>query len=137
MPKLRESITKTEDITIRAIAQYIPTQSDPQKNRYFFAYRVTIINQGDLPMRLLSRHWIIIDSDGQKTEVKGPGVVGEQPYLEKGQTFSYTSYCPLITDFGTMEGFFHIRLTNGHEFLAEIGRFYLAANAEIEEGVTL
>lgn len=136
MAKLRDSITTTEEISVRAIAQYIPAQSDPEKNRYFFAYRVTITNKGELPVRLLSRHWIIIDSDGQRTDVQGPGVVGEQPYLEPGKSFTYTSYCPLVTDFGTMEGFFQMRRSDGHEFEAEIGRFYLAANAEIEEGVT-
>ncbi|MCB1147752.1 MAG: Co2+/Mg2+ efflux protein ApaG [Leptospiraceae bacterium] len=135
MAKLKDSDTLTEGVRVRAIAQYIPAQSDPEKKRYFFAYRVTISNESESEVKLLSRHWIIIDSDGSRTDVQGPGVVGEQPTLEPGKSFTYTSFCPLPTDFGTMEGFYQMRREDGYEFQAEVGRFFLAANAEIEENV--
>lgn len=124
-----DSDTTTEGIRVRAVAQFLPDQSNPEEDRFFFSYRVVISNEGAKPARLLSRHWIIIDSDGRRTDVRGPGVVGHTPRLETGDNFEYTSFCPLRTDFGTMEGFYRMQRDDDDIFEAEIGRFYLASNA--------
>jgi ApaG protein len=94
---------------------------------YFFAYRITITNVGDAPARLMSRHWIITDGSGRVEHVKGPGVVGEQPRLEPGAGFQYTSFCPLPTPVGTMEGSYQMVRDDGREFDAQIAPFTLAA----------
>ncbi len=129
-----DSDTTTEGVRVRAVAQFLPEQSSPGEDRFFFSYRVVISNEGRDPARLLSRHWIIIDSDGRRTDVRGPGVVGHTPRLESGDSFEYTSFCPLRTDFGTMEGFYRMQRDDGETFEAEIGRFYLATNASERVG---
>ena len=124
-----DSDTITQGIRVKAVAWYMPEHSNPEQNRFFFSYRISITNEGDSAARLLSRHWIIIDSHGKRTDVKGPGVVGHTPRLEPGESFKYNSFCPLETDFGTMEGFFQMKRDDGESFDSEIGRFYLASNA--------
>ena len=124
--------TTTEGVRVGAAAFYLPQESDPAQHRYLFGYRVLIVNEGDSPAQLLSRHWIIIDGLGRREEVKGDGVVGQTPRLEPGQGFKYTSYCPLATDWGTMEGTYLMRRDNGETFEARIARFYLHTDMTAE-----
>ncbi|MEM7518134.1 MAG: Co2+/Mg2+ efflux protein ApaG [Planctomycetota bacterium] len=116
----------TEGIRVRVAAQYAPDQSDPEEREWFFAYRVILSNEGDERAVLRSRHWIIVDADGERHDVKGPGVVGEHPDLSPGDRFEYMSGCPLSTPWGTMEGNFRMVREDGREFDAKVGRFFLA-----------
>ncbi|RME91899.1 MAG: Co2+/Mg2+ efflux protein ApaG [Candidatus Hydrogenedentota bacterium] len=124
------SIAITDGVKVIARPIYIPERSDASRSYYYFSYEISIENMREDPIRLLSRHWIIIDSDGVRSEVKGPGVVGETPLIRPGETYTYTSYCPLTTDFGTMEGTYQMIDGKGNPFTVKIGRFYLATNAE-------
>ena len=114
-------------IKITVESQYIPNRSDPLKSYYFFAYHVTIVNKGNVQAQLVSRYWHITDANGNTEDVHGPGVVGKQPNLIPGKTFEYTSFCPLPTPLGTMEGSFHMVEENGREYDAIINPFRLAA----------
>jgi ApaG protein len=105
---------------------YVPERSEPKRSYYFFAYHITITNNGDAPAQLLTRHWVITDGTGKIQEVKGEGVVGEQPRLAPGQSFDYTSACPLPTTFGTMEGSYQMVTDGGETFDATIPQFMLA-----------
>jgi ApaG protein len=98
--------------------------------QFMFGYRIRISNEGSEPAKLLARHWIIIDSHGRRRDVEGDGVIGQQPRIEPGQTFEYTSQCPLTTSWGTMEGTYRMTRDDGEEFEARVGRFYLVS----EEG---
>ncbi len=120
------SETVTRGVRIRTRPFFVPDQSNPEANRYFFAYQITIANDSELPVQLLSRHWIIIDGDGEREDVKGPGVVGETPVIQPGKSYTYTSACPLPTSWGTMEGTYQMRDANGETFNAAISRFVLA-----------
>ena len=122
------SDTETQGIRVRVASEYIAEQSDPERGRWIYAYHVVITNAGDRSARLLSRYWIIRDANNEKHEVRGPGVVGEQPHLAPGESFEYRSGCPLGTEWGTMEGTFRMRREDGEEFDAEVGRFFLAPN---------
>ena len=115
----------TEGIRVEVYPEFIPEQSSPEEGKYVFAYRVVITNESDKWAKLLSRHWIIINADGDREDVDGPGVVGYTPELEPGESFEYTSFCPLNTNWGTMEGSFKMILKNGETFDALIARFYL------------
>lgn len=117
----------TDGIRVEAEPRYVPERSSPARRSYFFAYRITIANVGDEPARLLRRHWIITDGLGQVEEVEGEGVVGQTPYLEPGQGFQYTSFCPLATAVGSMEGSYELERPDGTTFRAEIPAFTLAA----------
>ncbi|HWP81189.1 MAG TPA: Co2+/Mg2+ efflux protein ApaG [Bacteroidota bacterium] len=119
----------THGIRVRAEARYLAEHSDPQSHRYVFGYHITITNEGTEPARLLSRHWIIIDADGKQEDVKGPGVVGKTPRLEPGESFEYDSFCPLQTEWGTMEGTYQMQRDNGDMFDCVIGRFFLVATS--------
>lgn len=125
MPATKPSDILTHGIRIGVTAFYLPEESDPDEGSYLFGYRIVITNEGDEPATLLSRHWVIIDGDGGREDVRGPGVVGQQPRLEPGQTFAYTSFCPLSTIWGTMEGEFRMQRDNGDHFDAPIARFFL------------
>jgi ApaG protein len=107
-------------------AQYIPEQSDPEEDKYVFAYRIVITNRGSLPAQLVSRHWVITDGEGKVQEVRGSGVVGEQPRLTPGESFEYTSGSVLDTPVGTMHGSYQMVAEDGHRFEAEIPPFSLA-----------
>lgn len=107
-------------------SEYIPAQSSPTSRRYVFAYTVRIENVGTETAQLKSRHWIITDGNGKVEEVRGPGVVGEQPILRPGQHFEYTSGCVLETPRGSMEGSYQMTAESGRRFDAEIARFELA-----------
>lgn len=122
----------TRGVRVEVECEYIPDRSDPEKNHYFFAYHVTISNQGKETVQLISRHWIITDSNGKREEVTGPGVVGEQPVLEPGESFEYTSFCPLTTPMGAMQGTYQMVTNDGEKFDALIPTFSL-----IQEKVTL
>ncbi len=114
---------KTE---IHIETRYIVEQSEPEKERFVFAYTITIRNKGKNPARLLRRHWIITDGNGNVQEVKGDGVVGEQPYLKPGEGFRYTSGTVLPTPLGSMHGSYKMITDDGHEFEAAIPTFTLS-----------
>tara|TARA_Y100000588_G_scaffold386898_1_gene483468 strand:- start:1552 stop:1935 length:384 start_codon:yes stop_codon:yes gene_type:complete len=120
------SKNKNNGIKISVLSEYISERSNPLKKRFFFAYHITIHNESNAPAKLLSRYWNITDADGNVEEVRGPGVVGYQPRLEQGQSFEYTSFCPLTTEFGVMHGIFHMIRDNGKKFDAIIKPFKLA-----------
>lgn len=120
------SNSHTYAIAITVDTRYLSEQSDPDAGRYAFAYTVHIRNTGDVPAQLLDRHWKIIDGNGKVQEVKGPGVIGEQPLIGPGATYTYTSGCLLETPVGAMEGSYGMRATDGHSFQAPIALFRLA-----------
>ena len=105
---------------------YVPERSEPTEHYFFFAYRVRIANEGDETAKLISREWIITDGDGNQQVVRGEGVVGEQPNLQPGEAYEYTSFCPLPTEVGAMEGTYFMRSAGGEMFRAEISPFTLA-----------
>jgi ApaG protein len=113
-------------IDVEVEAFYVPERSEPERSYYFFGYHITITNSGDTPVRLLTRHWLITDGHGNIQEVKGDGVIGEQPRLIPGQSFDYTSACPLGTTFGTMQGSYQMVTDSGEKFDADIPQFMLA-----------
>ncbi len=114
-------------IDIKVQPAYLENQSDPDNNHYVFSYTVTIKNTGDTAARLLTRHWIITDGDGQVQEVKGDGVIGEQPHLNPGEGFQYTSGTFMNTPFGTMQGSYQMVTDNGEHFDAPVPTFTLSA----------
>ncbi len=116
----------TRGIRVQVTSQYVPERSDPANREWFFIYRVRVANEGSETAQLVSRHWVITDADGDVEEVRGPGVVGEQPILAPGQSFEYTSACPLPTAFGTMHGSYQMVTRGGERFDAEIAPFTLA-----------
>ena len=111
---------------MRVRSTFMPERSSPREQHYFFSYHVQISNEGADTAQLLSRHWIITNADGEEQEVRGPGVVGETPVLKPGEAFEYTSYCPLTTAVGTMQGSFTMTTPDGAPFDAEITPFTLA-----------
>lgn len=113
-------------IDIEIHTRYLDDQSAPAQNRYVFAYTVRIKNRGDVPAQLLSRHWIITDANGRTEEVRGDGVVGEQPRLKPGDEFEYTSGAVLETGIGTMRGSYHWMADDGARFDAPIPQFTLS-----------
>lgn len=117
-------------VRIRTYPVYIPGHSRPEENRFFFSYTIEITNERPTPVQLLSRHWIIINGDGESEEVNGPGVVGKTPTIQPGESFVYTSFCPLNTSWGTMEGSYVMRDSEGNQFEAPIARFILAWDSE-------
>jgi len=119
------SETTTEGIRVQVRARYSPEHSDPARSHWFFLYTIRISNDGDTPAQLINRHWIIVDGAGGVEEVRGEGVVGQQPALEPGQTFEYTSGCPLGTPFGSMSGTYEMQRADGVHFEAEIALFEL------------
>jgi ApaG protein len=123
---MNHSEVVTRGIQVEIEARFDPGRSAPEKDHWFFLYTVTITNTGEEIVQLLSRHWVITDGKGHVEEVRGPGVVGEQPVLEPGQTFQYTSGCPLPTSFGFMRGTFQMVTRKGDEFDAAVGDFELS-----------
>jgi len=115
----------TRGILVEVEAHYVAERSQPAQGRWFFAYRVRITNHGTERVQLLTRHWIITDAMGQVEEIRGPGVVGEQPVLDPENTFEYTSFCPLPTPFGSMRGTYQMVTSTGAAFDAEIAQFSL------------
>ncbi|HEY0663656.1 MAG TPA: Co2+/Mg2+ efflux protein ApaG [Thiobacillaceae bacterium] len=113
-------------ISVSVNTAYLADQSDPSADRYVFAYTVTIANTGTVAAQLISRHWIITDAENVVQEVKGLGVVGEQPLLRPGEHFEYTSGTAMATPVGTMHGTYQMVAEDGNKFDAEIPRFTLA-----------
>lgn len=116
----------TRGIRVRVESEYAPDRSDPAKNQWFFLYTVTIANEGMETVQLVTRHWIVTDGTGQLEEFRGPGVVGKQPTLRPGESFEYTSGCPLKTPFGLMEGTYQMVTEGGERFDAKIAPFTLS-----------
>jgi ApaG protein len=114
----------TENIEVRVEPVYVENQSRPEESYYFFAYKVQLKNQKDKTVQLLSRHWVITDGNGHVEEVEGPGVVGQQPRLESGQSYEYTSFCPLPTPTGNMRGTYTMVTDEGERFQVEIPLFF-------------
>jgi ApaG protein len=117
---------KENHILVEVETHYIPEQSNPQHEKYVFSYKITITNQGTNAAKLLNRHWIIKDANGSIEEVMGAGVVGEQPHLQSGQSYHYTSGAILKTSVGTMEGQYEMTTDNGEHFFAPILPFTLS-----------
>ena len=111
------------DITVQT--QYLNNQI-PDKNKYAFAYKIAIYNHGQQSVQLINRYWLITDGNGKKTEVQGPGVIGEQPYIQPDNCFSYTSGAVLDTPVGTMQGYYEMQREDGERFQAPINIFSLA-----------
>ena len=114
------------DITVAVKSAYLADHSDPDRSQYVFAYTITITNTGEIAAQLISRHWIITDAEQQVQEVKGLGVVGQQPLLHPGETFEYTSGTSLATAVGTMRGTYQMVAENGQSFDADIPLFTLS-----------
>lgn len=117
---------RTHRIRVEVETAYLDEQSEPGEQRFVFAYTITIRNEGELPARLLTRHWIITDANGKVQEVRGEGVVGEQPYLQPGQGFLYSSGAVLETPVGSMQGSYQMLADDGLHFDAPIPAFRLA-----------
>jgi ApaG protein len=115
----------TRGIRVEVKTEYDPSRSMPERNRWFFLYTVEISNEGRDTVQLLSRHWVITDANGHVEEVKGPGVVGEKPVLGNGESFEYTSGCPLTTPYGSMQGTYQMVTEGGEQFDAAIPEFAL------------
>ena len=113
-------------IRVEVETSYIEEQSDPRDKRFVFSYTITIRNEGQVPARLLTRHWIITDANGNVKETRGDGVVGEQPYLKPGQGFRYSSGAVIETPVGTMQGSYQMIGDDGRHFDAPIAPFRLA-----------
>ena len=119
-------MTTKNKILVEATPFFIAEQSAPEKDRYVFAYTITITNEGTVPAQLLTRHWLITDSNGKIQEVRGDGVIGEQPYLKPGEKFRYTSGAVLETPVGTMQGQYTMHPDEGDNFNATIPQFTLS-----------
>ena len=118
---------KKYDIKVTVKTTHIPGQSDEANNRYVFAYTVTIVNSGSVAARLVSRHWIVTDADNRAQEIRGLGVVGEQPLLKPQQSYEYTSATAIPTPVGTMRGSYQMVAEDGTAFDAQIPEFTLTA----------
>ncbi|MDA1008759.1 MAG: Co2+/Mg2+ efflux protein ApaG [Planctomycetota bacterium] len=121
------SDTTTDSIRVEVRPEYLPTYSDPEGCRYIFAYRVRVTNGSTERITLLSRHWTIVDANGERHEVKGRGVVGQTPLIDPGCIFEYASFCPIPTAWGTMEGSYHFDRPDAEPLHAKVGRFFLVA----------
>ena len=128
------SDASTDGIRIEVVPEYLPEYSYPDEDKYFYGYNIKISNEGDRWAKLLGRHWIIINSRGDRQDIEGEGVIGEQPELEPGGVHEYSSLCPIDTDWGTMEGSFTMKRDDGEEFKAAISRFYLAVPKDAMAG---
>jgi ApaG protein len=115
----------TRNISVTVEPQYLPDRSDPGESRFFWAYTVEIANSGTAPVQILARHWVITDQLGRREDVRGIGVVGEQPVIEPGGSFTYTSGCPLQTPSGTMVGTYQAVAEGGEIFSVDIPAFSL------------
>ena len=116
----------TRGVKVYVVSQHDPERSEPARNQWFFVYTIRITNEGSETVQLLTRHWIITDGEGKVEEVRGPGVVGKQPILKPGESFEYTSGCPLTTPFGVMEGTYQMMTEGGDRFDAKIAPFTLS-----------
>ncbi|MBX9762968.1 MAG: Co2+/Mg2+ efflux protein ApaG [Pseudomonadaceae bacterium] len=113
-------------IDVSVVTRYLPEQSQPEQNRFAFAYTVTVSNNGELPAKLLSRHWVITDGDGRVQEVRGAGVIGQQPLIAPGASHTYSSGTVMATRVGIMQGSYQMLAEDGNRFDALIEPFRLA-----------
>ena len=118
--------SKRYEVTVETVARFLADRSDPAKNEYVFTYTITITNTGDVAAQLLGRHWIITDGDHKVQEVKGLGVVGQQPMLKPGESFEYTSGASIPTAVGTMQGTYQMMAEDGKAFNVPIPLFTLS-----------
>ena len=118
--------TDTDMVEIKAVSRFLPDQSGLPENRYVFAYHITITNRSEQTVKLLTRHWIITDAEDKVQEVRGEGVIGQQPELRPGESFEYTSGCSIATPVGTMKGSYFMEAADGRQFDAPIAEFTLA-----------
>jgi ApaG protein len=126
-----EQSRERHGIAVSAVGTFLPEQSSPSDGRYAFSYTVTIENRGREPARLIDRHWIVTDADGHIQEVRGQGVVGEQPRIAPGERFQYTSGTVIATPLGSMHGSYGMQCDDGTRFEAEIPAFSLSSIANI------
>ena len=120
----------TDGIHVEAKSFFLEEKSDIVNNQYIYGYQISITNNKKIDVQLLSRYWLIINSDGERKEVEGEGVVGEKPIIKPNETYSYNSFCPLDTNFGTMEGYYIFKICDSDENRTiKIPRFYLATNS--------
>lgn len=119
-------MSNKNNIIVEASPHYIESQSSPDDERYVFSYTITITNAGNTPAKLLSRHWLITDSNGKIQEVEGKGVIGEQPYLKPGESFRYSSGAMIETPIGIMQGKYTMQSDTGEKFKATIPKFTLS-----------
>ncbi len=119
-------MNENNNISIEVVTDYVDAQSEPDIGRYVFAYTITIENLGNVPARLMSRHWVITDANGKVQEVSGDGVVGKQPRLVPGEKFRYSSGAVLETPVGSMQGRYNMEADGGDSFIAPIPAFTLA-----------
>lgn len=124
------STCETSGIRVVVEPSYLLEDSEPSDRRFVFAYRIVITNNSERTVKLLARHWVIVDANGQREDVKGDGVVGQQPRLKPGQSYEYSSFCPLRTPWGTMQGTYTLVAEDGQRFEATVGRFYLVCPDE-------
>ena len=127
MNRCKGSHASSNGFRVQVEPAFLPEHSHSDLNQFVFGYRITLTNESERTAQLVSRAWKIVDARGREHRVEGDGVVGKQPLLEPGQTFSYSSFCPLPTEWGTMEGQFLMRTAEGEEFWVDVGRFYLVA----------
>jgi ApaG protein len=134
MSQSPDSNTVTNGIRVTASARYLPEESDPDSPFHLYMYRIAITNESRRRVKLRSRHWIIRDAYNEREDVRGPGVVGEYPVLDFGQSYEYTSQCPLTTTrWGTMEGSYTFEdVSTGQAFDVAIGRFFLVPTRQLE-----
>lgn len=123
----KSSRALTSGFVVEAVPAFLPDHSNPDTDQFVFGYRISITNEDGRTAQLISRRWSIVDADGREHVVEGNGVVGKQPALAPGQSFTYESFCPLGTAWGTMEGSFLMRTPGGSEFRIRVARFYLVA----------
>ncbi len=123
------SETTTNNIRVEVTPSFMEAHSDVERGRFIFSYKVRMTNEGSDRVRLKSRAWQIVDANGARHDVVGPGVVGQHPDLSAGETFEYSSFCPLATAWGTMEGHFVFEREDLSTFEAQVGRFYFAAQS--------
>lgn len=121
-----ECITDGFRITVQP--EYMTEHSSPAEGKYLFSYTITIRNESSRRARLCSRHWIIVDADGERTDVRGEGVIGETPMLAPGTAYRYSSFCPLPTEWGTMEGTYVMEADDGEVFEVAVARFFLVSS---------
>lgn len=127
MTMLFDHEATTGNLTVRAQPHFSPEQSDPGQRHWVWHYHIRIENKGDVPVQLIDRHWIVYDGQGERREVRGEGVVGEQPVIQPGASYDYVSGCPLPTPFGSMEGSFGMQDNEGRRFSITIPTFDLVA----------
>ncbi|MET0269112.1 MAG: Co2+/Mg2+ efflux protein ApaG [Sphingomonas sp.] len=129
MKSLFPHVAVTRGLTVRVSVSYLADQSEPARGRWFWSYHIRVENDGPQAVQLLSRHWIITDGRGSRHEVRGEGVIGEQPVIACGESYDYVSGCPLTTASGWMEGSYHMAAADGAGFAVAIPRFPLIGPA--------